>query len=296
MSEGNLVFKKLIFSLALLFLLINFVSAAGFEVSNTYIRGSAVKGEGFDARFLITAEHTGDFYLSFNEDWAKISETNFKLNKGEQKEITVRFDSSKLDEGVYVSGLTIKEDKEEKIIPVVFEVESEGIIVDGNLDIPLKYREIFVGEKLFAQLKLFDLTSGEGGIGNVNVTILYAVFSSKGNKITDSFETLVFTKTSEISKSISFGTDIPQGSYILATMVKYGSSIGVSTAYFSIKKKGILEMIGVNNLSSALFVVLIIVGLLLAVYLVIKIKEIFFIKRVEKKSELVYRARRIFSS
>jgi hypothetical protein len=80
----------------------------------------------------------------------------------------VIFDASKLEPGIYVGSIRVSSAKETTYIPIILEVDSEDVFFKGTLDIPPQYNKIAAGDKLLAQFKVFDLTSG--GTSNLDWT------------------------------------------------------------------------------------------------------------------------------
>ena len=128
---------------------------------------------------------------------------------------------------------------EEKIIPVIFEVESEDVFFDSNLEIPSRYSNIAPGGTMTLQINVFDLLAGGGlqeGLGTSSVDVEYKVHDIYGNTIISENENFVVDDKILITKTISFPRDIKTDQYVFSATVRYFSSVGTTTGVFTISK------------------------------------------------------------
>jgi hypothetical protein len=244
LTSKKMGWKKGMFVVCVLVVLSSAVvwADSGLEVSSLLLKVSLKEDESVTRMFSVTSEVGQDYSLEvFSVPGVKLSETSFVLDKGERKEIGVDFDSRGVDSGVYVGSIHIKNIHETLSLPVVMEVESRDVFFDANLDIPPAYTEIKAGERVVAQVKIFDLTSGGGtqeglnGLGIVSIDLEYSIFDLDGNVLSSEGERLVVDKQTQITKTFNFPSSVEAGDYVISVLVRYGSSVGISSQMFSIK-------------------------------------------------------------
>jgi hypothetical protein len=147
-----------------------------------------------------------------------------------------------LTEGIYVGNVVISSAGEDVSVPVIFEIESSDLFFDSNLDVPPQYQKILPSSKLVAQIRLFDLTSGatSEGMGNTKVDVEYKVYSvATGREISTESESVVINKVTPVTKTVQFTKNIKQGFYVFSVIVKYKTSIGVSSYLFEISSDAV---------------------------------------------------------
>ena len=213
------------------------------EVSSLLLKVSLKEDESIIKSFTITSPDGSDYNLEIiSAPGLKLGEQSFVLGEGEKKSIDVTFDSTGVASGIYVGSIDISSLKETLSLPVILEVESQDVFFDANLDIPPAYTEIEKGGKVVAQVKIFDLTSGGGtsegmnSLGTVSVDLEYNVFDLNGNVLSSESERMVVDKQAQVTKTFSFPEKIEEGDYVLSVLVRYGSSVGISSQMFSIRK------------------------------------------------------------
>ena len=212
----------------------------GVEVSSVLLKVSLHKGDSVSKPISISSDVGGEFKLSAeNVQGIVLSEYNFILDREEKKQISIRFDTSTLDPGIYVGHIRIASLKDVSIIPVIFEVESEDVFFDTNLDIPPAFTELEPGGKLIAQLKIFDLTSGgtTEGLGVTTVDMEYFLYNLDGRVLSSETESIVVERQTRVTKTISLPTDLETGDYVFVAIAKYRSSVGVSSHLLSVKEQ-----------------------------------------------------------
>ena len=224
------------------FLVVSFVSAgSGVDTSSLLLKVSVKDGGVANRGISVSSDEGGEFLLEVSGiSGVTLSDTTLFLEPGEIREVGVKLDSSLIGTGVHVGVIKIITADETQLIPVVFEVESEDVFFDINLDIPPQYTEIGPGERLMAQLKIYDLTWGgtQEGLGPTNVDIDYYIYNVDGSMINSERETVVINRQNQITKSFNFPLNIKEGDYIFVSTVKYKTSLGSSSALFSISEGG----------------------------------------------------------
>lgn len=212
-------------------------STEGFDLNSLLLKVSLTQGEQVSKVLTVSRGLGQQINLELNNvPGVKLSEDSFVLQSQESKNVQVSFDSKNLSPGVYAGNIKVSDKEHVFILPVIFEVESEDLFYDSNLDIPPQYSTISPGEKLVAQLKIFDLTWGgiTQGLGQNNVNVEYNIYDINGQVVSSESETLVIDRQTQITKTVSFPESIQKGDYVFTVIVKYKSSTGVASYLFSI--------------------------------------------------------------
>lgn len=219
---------------------IQHVSASpGFEVNSVLLKVTIHQGEVTTRTIGFTTSDGGEVYLESSVKGVILSDRQFVVNAGESKSVTVFFNGTSLTPGVYVGTIQMRNNKESSSIPVIFEVESKDVFFDSNLDIPPQYLQIYPGERLLAQLKIFDLVSGgtSNGMGPTKIQVDYQVHSLDGNVLSSESENVVVDMQTQYTKTMSFPLDTKPGTYVFSITAKHQSSVGTATQMFSVAKK-----------------------------------------------------------
>jgi len=214
----------------------------GFKVDSLLLKVSVFEGESFSRNLKITSVDGGEaFFEVVGLQGVSLSEESLVLFKGESDDLEVTFNSSGLEKGVYVGSVAVFGVEERIVIPVVFEVESRDVFFDVNLEIPPAYSRIEPGERVVANLKVFDLVSGgtTEGLGAQSVEFEYYVYSTLGDLLIFEKETSVVDGETGFSKTINFPDNTPEGDYVLVVLVKYLSSVGISSKLFSVVEENV---------------------------------------------------------
>ena len=212
------------------------------ETKSVLLKFSLNKGDSINKNIKILSTSGGEISLELEgiDKGININKSNFILEKGEEKEVEINFDTNSVEEGIYVGQIKILGGGEEEVIPIIFEVESKDVFFDGNLEIPSRYYEIFPGDKIIIQLNVFDLFSDGGiqeGLGSSSVDIEYNIHDLHGNTIISENENFVIDGQILMSKTMTFPKNIATGQYVVSAIIKYKSSIGIATELFRISEK-----------------------------------------------------------
>ena len=213
------------------------VYAQDVEVNNVLLRLSLHQGEIIDKVISVSSRVGGSFTLEFSGmTGVSVNQTSFLLEAEESKDVAVHFDARNLQPGIRIGVMNVRSELEVTTIPIIFEVESPDTLFDVNLDIPPQYKEVSTKDKLLAQVKLFDLTSGgtSPGLGPTRVDIDYYIYDSTGKIVSSQSENSVVDGQSQVTKTFSFPLDLALGEYVLGVSVRYRSSLGIASSMFSI--------------------------------------------------------------
>ncbi len=262
---------------------------SGFEVDSLLLKVSVKEGDFVEKKIDVGSDQGGRFNLEvIGIDGIYLSESEVILQANQRKSVIVSFNASDVDAGVYVGYIEIASQKENARLPVIFEVESLDIFFDVNLDIPPKYSDVFQGDKIVVQLKIFDLA----GVGTSTLEMEYYIKGTDGSNLVSESESVVVSGESQFAKTLSLPVEVKAGDYVFIAIARYKSSVGSSTDIFrisSIKKdagSGDLGKLGGFNLG----VVLIIAGAVVLVFFLILI--FIFIYSVFSRNKLLSELKR----
>lgn len=287
--------KKKEISLIFIILLvvsIGFIASNTFETKTILLKFSLNKGDSINKNINIFSKDGGEIklYVKGIKKGVSIKENSFILNKGEERQVEVLFNSSSINEGVYVGNIEITGDGEKQIIPIIFEVESKDVFFDANLDIPAKYLDILQGDKIIAQLNVFDLISGGGtqeSLGPSSIDVEYKINDLYGNVLSSENENFVVDNKLQMTKTITFPKDIKTGQYVFSVIIKYKSSVGTTTDLFRISKEKSKSSTNLFNKDKSEFIfTLIFIGFIFLVLI------LFFIYIIRDRDKLFLELRK----
>ncbi len=209
---------------------------SSFSVDNEFIKVLVKKGDILKRTIKIT--NTGNTFLDFVIDLQElkdviyVSEPSFRLDKGKEKLIDLSIMSGKgIAPGVYVGNIAIKAGENIlKLVRTIIEVESEKILFDISLDIPLEYKNVNPGEELILHSTLINM----GGLSDVDINIEYNIKNSKGELILKDEEIVVVGTQASFTKKFLIPKNLEFGEYVISAVVRYGDSIGTSSEIFMV--------------------------------------------------------------
>lgn len=165
-----------------------------------------------------------------------LSPDSFSLSESTVQRILVSFNATACAPGVHVGSVVLDSDEEIVILPLIFEVETPDVFYDINLDIPPRYVSLTPGEKLIAQVKLYDLTWGgiTQGLGANPVSLEYTVQGLDGMTLLSESETVVVDRQTLLAKTLSLPASTSLGTYVFTVKASYQSSVGTASYLFSV--------------------------------------------------------------
>ncbi len=208
-----------------------------FDLNTLLLKIALHEGESVNRSITISSTSGGAFDLqTIGVAGVTLGETRFLLQPGESKSIIVTFDASAVKPGVYAGSIKVKSGQKTSLLPVVFEIKSKDVFFDLNVDIPPQYATISPGQKVVAQVKIFDLTSGgtTPGLGPTAVDVEYYVYDIEGNVASSETKTVVVDKQTQLTQSLNFPAGAKTGEYVFFALVRYKSSVGVSGHLFTV--------------------------------------------------------------
>jgi hypothetical protein len=235
---------KLLLTAALIVILSGFAyyyffndsSTSNFKVDSVLIK-TAIKLEGsYEGQIRITNNadrRIFDINVNGLDKILSASGKTIELKEGETKSVTLRFSNEgNFSGGVYTGTIEISSSGEKKIIPVIVEIESGEVIFDSNTAL-FPSGKIFPGDKINAEIKVFDLSS----TGTANVEADYFIKDFSGKIIISEKENIVVKDNVLITKSFNLPRDAEIQEYVFAVILRYKNSAAVSTSFFSVNEK-----------------------------------------------------------
>jgi len=245
--------------------------------------------KGSSLRKSVGIKNTGEIELDVLIDLQNLkgvlssNEYSFKLKPREEKIIDLDvLTGTGVAPGVYVGNILVKAEELLKLIKAVIEIESEKVLFDVSLDIPLDYKTVNPGDEFRVQSTLLNL----GGLQNADVLIEYTIKNSNGDIVLKEEETVKVGIQASFIKKFKLPDDIALGEYVISAIVKYEDSVGISSETFNVGNK---EEIGGFGVGSVIALIIILIAIAAAIVLERKgLKKIEkkLLKKPEKKSTL----------
>jgi len=252
----------------------------GDVVNEDLIQVSLKQGEAKRREITITnykeSEQFVEFVLSDNlKGLIFISENNSTIRAKQDKVINLTFISLEdTKTGVYVGDFEIKTNSESGKISLIQIVESTAALSDVNLEIPRKYKRLFLGEELLLELDLINLGETE----TIEVLLKYFIKDFNGDTIINEEEVVVVDTRVAHSKFFYLPSTIDFGDYLVIVQLEYADTSAYSSNNFEIVRSGYLFGLISNNLLIFFSIFWISLIFLIALFLL-------FVKRKEKKKK-----------
>ncbi len=203
----------------------------------------------------------------------RIHEDYFELTAGESKTILLDFIAREDSfPGLYLGKIIVSSEGVEEEILVAVNVNSKNALFDVIVEIPDNFLQIFPGEDVIANIKLFEIEK----IGKVDVIIEYGIKDRGGNLITSEKETIAVESQANFVKSLKTPKDVEEGDYLFYINVEYNGQIASASEWFSISESGIS---GIQIQQYMVFMVLVV----MIVIVIILFREIRNIRSSIKK-------------
>lgn len=245
--------------------------AAEFESDTLFLKVAIRKGgEAIsNVRITNTGSRPKPFLVGIKEmgNLASIKEDKFSLLPNEQKIIEINFSAKGTFPGVHLGQLEVFSDKESKVIPIILEIQSETVLFDSNINLFPTGAEIFPGQRLSAEIKIFDLAS----VGLSNVDVSYYIKDFAGATIfSETEENMIVDNKYTFTKTLSLPPNLADGNYAFVTIVGYDGSVGTSSLFFNVggevQKGGNGELLSEKNTFYIAFGFLFLIFFLLLIY------------------------------
>lgn len=203
----------------------------------------------------------------------RIHEDYFELAAGQSKTILLDFIAREDSfPSLYLGKIIVSSEGIEEEILVAVNVNSKNALFDVIIEIPDNFLQIFPGEDVIANIKLFEIEK----IGKIDVIIEYGIRDRGGNLITSEKETIAVEKQANFVKSLKTPDDVEDGDYLFYINVEYNGQIASASEWFSISRGGIS---GIQIQQYMVFMVLVV----MMVIIIILFREIRNIRSSIKK-------------
>lgn len=276
--KGERIFIFLIFAVLLSGIVCAQETTSSFDLNSLVMKSTLTPGDYVSKVLTISRGNGQQVNLEVvGVKGVTLSESKFNLGANAEN-IRVNFNSSDLNPGVQVGSVKVFDSTNTYLLPIIFEVESEDVFYDANLDVPPQYSVISPGEKLVAQVKIFDLTSGgtAEGLGANAVNVEYKISDLSGGIVSSESENVVVNKQYQLTKTVTFPQGAKEGQYVISVVVKYKGSMGTASYLFSVQNKGIFS--GLSGIFSGLGSNLLLIVVILVLFLFMVFFFVYFIK------------------
>ncbi len=211
-----------------------------FDVDQIIIKVLLREDEFLARQIKITNTANRELDFSINvlplSELVDIKEKEFNLKPGQAKTMFLNFTTSQKDRnvqftpGVYTGRLVVKAANDERIIPVIVEIESKRVFFDMNLLSLSADRIVKKGEEINFEVRIFNLEAVQQG----TVDMTYLLKDIEGNTIVTQSESVVVKNQASFSKTIEVPRNVNTGNYVFAAIAQHGSSIGTATYLFDV--------------------------------------------------------------
>ncbi|MBI2044225.1 hypothetical protein HYT24_02570 [Candidatus Pacearchaeota archaeon] len=255
--------------------------AKGFNVNPEQISTSLTQGEVMTETFRVTNKKGTQVEFTIKSQLEEglifIEESEFTLNPGESKEISVDFIAREdTKPTLYLGKIIVKGGGESAEILVAISVESKGALLDVRTEIPKKYHEILPGGELLANINMFNL----GISKRADINLKYVISDFNGKVIFTKNETLAIETQTSFVTSIEIPPNVPYGKYVLYVEATYDGKVAGATANFEV----VSEIVTQNE---KIFIgIIIVLIMLLSAGIHFYIKERYPREKFKKKVDL----------
>jgi len=226
-------------------------------------------------------------------DMLELSEDDFFLSEGEEKEIEIIVNSGGLAPGVYVGEIIVEAMFNSISIPVVIDFGDSD-----SIELNVEIKERFVEKEVVAEVAIFTI----GEETDIHVCLNYNILD---------LDSLMFSEQEcmDISIGGSFYkiidvTDLPKGDYVFNVIAEYNGKSAIDSDIFGVVKGPISEEPRPLDTAVMMFDVVLVMAIMLGLFMYYKNMEIFLhIRRCNKmlksgeinKAKIVYnKIRKLF--
>lgn len=242
----------------------SFISHNDFSVNTVLLKLNIPNGGESTGDVIITnLKNNNNFKISFEnmDNLVSINEDGFNLNKGETKTLEILFKDNLFKSGVYSGFLVIESSSSSQKIPIILGIEDrEPLFAITQKALPA-YLEVYKGEKLGMDIKVFNLKNNELS----SVKLNYVVQNLNGDVLLSDEENLAIKDTFSTIKTFDIPKNTKVGDYIFITSITYGASTSFSTYFFEIKSKGF--SIDISKFSDYLIIIILVIIMLILIFL-----------------------------
>jgi|SRR3989344_3756889 len=235
--------RWMIVFMALMLLSSESAAALGIEANSALIKVTSSTDISTVREIVLSGQEKGVYLVESPEKIGVFAEkSSISLERGGTQRINFIFNSLGISQGIYTGKIRIYNEKGEYLIPVIFEVQSKDVLFGLNLELSQKAYKSAPGEKVLAEISVYDLTIGKGkpdGVGESRLEMNYSIKSFSGEEIFRESETVTVNNQAKFNREYKLSENMPNGEYILSVSASYLSSYSVSSRVFTVEKKSI---------------------------------------------------------
>lgn len=204
-----------------------------FFIDEKEVRIEVVAGE--TKRVFFGVVNNGTEKLSFVvrrgglREYVTVANREFSLGPGETEDVELIVKAPE-EPGVYTTTIIVQAEGVEKEIPLIISVESAKKLFDIKLDIPKRYAKVEAGKEMTVTTTLFNLGVKEA----VDVTLVYILKDLEDHVLWREEEIVAVETRASFAKEVHLPSDMNPGKYVLITEVRYGETVGISSATFDV--------------------------------------------------------------
>lgn len=218
------------------------------------------------------------------ENLVLLNEKDFYLDNYESKDVSVYFNGKNAGPGVYIGSFEIQAEKERKILPVIFEIQSFSPYFAINLDINSAYKEVAPGKEIVSNINFFNLKDVE----THPVDVEYNIVDMNGKVMASEKQKIIIGSKLSAQEIMKVPEELTQGNYVFAVILNFDGSISTSTYLFSIVDKKInFNFVNANFFQIFILSILFIVTIII-IYILYERNRLLSGLKSDQKSELKY--------
>ncbi|VVB82383.1 Nucleoporin autopeptidase [uncultured archaeon] len=209
-----------------------------FTVNKNELKIGITKGSIITESIIVTNTLKSKISINLKErgldQFLILNSSNIELGPKESKKIS--FDIIAREDvipNLYLGKIILNEDGglTQKEVFLVIEVESKGALFDTTVTIPDLYSNVYPGQEILAEVKLYNL----GLIKRADVSLEYTIKNEEtGETLSTQNETIAVETQASTIKEIRIPKDAKIGRYILYVKTTYDEKVSSSSAEFNI--------------------------------------------------------------
>lgn len=263
----------------------NIFSKSDFNVDTILIKLNIPVGGEYTEHIKIINEGKDDsFKIYFNnlDNLTSVEEEEIFVFSGESKDVFILFKDYSYKTDVHIGELIVESSSSVKRVPIILGIEDKNPLFAITQKPLPSYLEVYSGEKLGMDIKLFNLKNND--LHNIQVSYILKNFES--SVLVSETETLAIKDSFSNIKTINIPKNTKEGNYVFITIVEYEGIKSFSTYFFEINSKGIDLNLG--KFSDYLIIVILVIIMLILVFLFNLVRhkeEVSYLKK-QQTSEL----------